>query len=273
MRASFAVRSLAPFTGRGKGEGRHAAGSLGLRVLLIVGGVLAALILLGTVGTVLAFPFGAAAACPACYGFERLPGNIFIERAAPPEQRAQVAAVLEQARQRVAIFYGSTDTQPRILVCVNEDCYRRIRSAGSRSNALLDVALQLSPRGIDPVIAAHELSHIELHHRIGRIRHLMGVIPSWFDEGVAVVVSDDRRYLAPADAADRCVVRSDEMLPTGLFEWRRELRRHDNGQLYAKAACRVTDWMAKRDGAAAVMRLIASVAGGMSFAEAYAAER
>ena len=173
----------------------------------------------------------------------------------------------------MAIFYGSTDTQPRILVCVNEDCYRRIRSAGSRGNALLDVALQLSPRGIDPVIAAHELSHIELHHRIGRIRHLMGVIPSWFDEGVAVVVSDDRRYLAPADAADRCVVRSDEMLPTGLFEWRRELRRHDNGQLYAKAACRVTDWMAKRDGAAAVMRLIASVAGGMSFAEAYAAER
>jgi len=53
-----------------------------LRAVLIVCGVLVALVLLGTAGTVLAFPFGVAAACPACYGFERLPANIFIERAA-----------------------------------------------------------------------------------------------------------------------------------------------------------------------------------------------
>jgi len=246
---------------------------LNLRAVLIVCGVLVALVLLGAAGTVLAFPFGGAAACPACYGFERLPANIFIERAASPEQRAQVAAVLEQARGRVAAFYDSADTQPRVLVCVSDDCYRRIRSAGSRGNALLDLALQLSPRGIDPVIAAHELSHIELHHRIGRIRHLMGVIPAWFDEGVAVVVSDDRRYLMPPDAADRCLVRSDEALPSGMFEWRREMGRNDNRQLYAKAACRVADWMRAKGGATTVTRLVARVAGGTSFGEAYAAER
>ena len=184
-----------------------------------------------------------------------------------------MAAVLEQARGRVAAFYDSADTQPRVLVCVSDDCYRRIRSAGSRGNALLDLALQLSPRGIDPVIAAHELSHIELHHRIGRIRHLMGVIPAWFDEGVAVVVSDDRRYLMPPDAADRCLVRSDEALPSGMFEWRRAMGRNDNRQLYAKAACRVADWMRAKGGATTVTRLVARVAGGTSFGEAYAAER
>ena len=244
-----------------------------MRAVLIVGGVLAALVLLGVAGTAVAFPFGIAAACPACYGFERLPANIFIERTASPEQRAQIAAVLEQARRRVAAFYDSADTQPRVLVCVSDDCYRRIRSAGSRGNALLDVALQLSPRGIDPVIAAHELSHIELHHRIGRIRHLMGVIPAWFDEGLAVVVSGDRRYLAPADAADRCLVRSDEALPTGMLEWSRRAGRDDSNQFYAKAACRVADWMAAKGGAPAVTRLVARVAGGTSFGEAYAAER
>lgn len=246
---------------------------MSLRAVLIVGCVLAALVLLGVAGTAVAFPFGVAAACPACYRFERLPANIFIERAASPEQRAQVAAVLEQARRRVAAFYDSADTQPRVLVCVRDDCYRRIRSAGSRGNALLDVALQLSPRGIDPVIAAHELSHIELHHRIGRIHHLMGAIPAWFDEGVAVVVSDDRRYLTRPDAADRCLVRSDETLPSGMFEWRRAMGRDDNRQLYAKAACRVADWMAAKGGAPAVARLVARVAGGAAFAEAYAAER
>src|SRR5207244_6669253 len=136
-----------------------------------------------------------------------------------------VADVFEEARNRVAGFYGGLDAAPRVLVCVSEDCYRRIGGAGSRGTSLSDVALRLSPRGIDPVIAAHELSHIELHHRIGNIRHLMGAIPAWFDEGVAVVVSDDRRYLAPPDAAERCLVRSDEKLPTGIFEWRREVGR------------------------------------------------
>lgn|SRR5215472_12321887 len=242
-----------------------------VRLALMLAGATAALALLGAAGTVLAFPFGAAAACPACYGFERLPGNIFIERAASEEQRARTAAVLDQARGRVAAFYGGSDTQPRILVCVSDDCYSRIRSAGSRGNALLDLALQLSPRGTDPVIAAHELSHIELHRRLGRIRHLMGGIPSWFDEGVAVVVSDDRRYLAPPEAADRCRVRADEALPSGIFEWSREMGRYDTKQLYAKSACRVADWMAANGGAPAVLRLIARVADGMPFAEAYAA--
>jgi hypothetical protein len=244
-----------------------------LRAALIVGGVLAALVLLGTVGTVLAFPFGAAAARPACYGFDRFADNAFIEAAASPQQRGHVAEVLAQAHGRVAAFYGTTDTQPRVLVCVSDDCYDRIRSAGSRGTAFLDLALQLSWRGTDPVIAAHELSHIEFHHRLGRIRHLIGAIPAWFDEGVAVVVSDDRRYLAPPDAPDRCLVGSNEALPAGLLEWRREMGRYDNRQLYAKSACRVAEWMAAKGGAAAVTRLIASVSRGTPFAEAYAAER
>jgi hypothetical protein len=244
-----------------------------LRLTLILAAATAALALLGTVGTVVAFPFGAATVCPACYGLERLSGNIFVERAASPEQRARVAAVLEQARNRVAAFYGSLETRPRILVCVTDHCYSRIRYAGSRGNALLDLALQLSPRGIDPVIATHELSHIELHHRLGNIRQLTGAIPSWFDEGVAVVVSDDRRYLAPADAPDRCLVRSEEMLPAGIFEWKREMGRYDSRQLYAKSACRVADWMAARGGAAAVLRLVDGVSSGTSFADAYGSAR
>jgi hypothetical protein len=226
--------------------------------------------LLGAAGTVLAFPFVGAAACPSCYGLERFADRAFIERAASPQQRAHAAAVLEQARERVRAFYGSLDARPRILICVSDECYRRIRAAGSRGNALFDLALQLSPRGTDPVIAAHELSHIELHHRLGRINHLTGAIPSWFDEGVAVVVSDDRRYLAPAGAPDRCLVRSDEALPTGIFEWVREMGRTDTRRLYAKSACRVADWMARNGGATAVLRLVARVVKGTPFAEAYA---
>jgi hypothetical protein len=130
---------------------------LSFRPALIVSLALAALALLGTAGTVLAFPFVGAAACPLCYGLDRFGDNGFIERTASPQLRGHVVDVLEQARNRVAAFYGTADTQPRVLVCVSDDCYRRIGGIGSRGTALFDVALQL----FDPVIAAHELSHIE----------------------------------------------------------------------------------------------------------------
>jgi len=226
--------------------------------------------LAATVGTVLAFPFGAAATCPTCYGLDPFGENIFIDRAASDEQRRHVMTVIRQARERVAAFYGETDARPRILVCVTDECYARIRSAGSRGNAILDLALQLSPGGIDPVIAAHELSHIELHHRLGPIQQLIGGVPAWFDEGVAVVVSDDRRYLKPATAPDRCRVRSDEALPTGSLEWRREMGASDPRGLYAKSACRVADWMSANGGAAGVLWLIERVSHRTPFAEAYA---
>ena len=243
------------------------------RPVLILGAAVAALALLGTAGTVLAFPFVGAAACPVCYGFDRFEENSFIERAASAEIRGRTVDILEKARNRVAAFYGSLQTGPRILVCVSEDCYHRIGGGGTRGTSLSDVALRLSPRGIDPVIAAHELSHIELHHRLGRFRQLTGAIAAWFDEGVAVVVSDDRRYLAPEGAPDRCLVRSEEELPSGMIEWRRQAGPHDRNRLYAKAACRVADWIAAKGGGAAVVRLLDQVASGTSFAESYATER
>jgi len=232
------------------------------RPALIVSLAIAALALLGTAGTVLAFPVVGAATCPLCYGLDRFGDDRFIERTASPQLRGHVGDVVGQA---------SADTQPRVLVCVSDDCYRRIGGIGSRGTAWFDVALQLSPRGIDPVIAAHELSHMELRHRLGRLRFLMGAIPAWFDEGVAVVVSDDRRYLAPANAPEPCLIRSDEELPTGRFDWIREVGRFDTKQLYAKAACRVAEWMAAKGGAAAVTRLVGQVSSGTPFAEAYAA--
>jgi hypothetical protein len=50
-------------------------------------------------------------------------------------------------------------------------------------------------------ILAHEFSHVDLHTRIGLMRFLAGAIPAWFDESLAVIVSDDARYLKPGTTA------------------------------------------------------------------------
>ncbi len=227
-----------------------------------------ALVVIVIVAVVIALPAAAATACPRCYGLEQSQPNVFVERGMPQQARDHVAEILSQARVRVRDFYGRTDGNPRILVCASQSCYQHIGGGGTRGKSYYDAVLILSPRGTDPVIASHELAHIELHNRIGFIRFVSGAIPSWFDEGLAVVVSDDPRYLAPVGAADRCLVDADGPLPTGMREWSRRAGADD--QLYAKAACRVSRWLAKKGGTAAVPRLLSQVARGTPFAQAYA---
>jgi len=140
-----------------------------------------ALIVVAMVGTIVAFPVAAAIACPTCYGLEPLSSNVFVERTLAPEARAHVIGAVTEARKRVRDVYGQFESDPRVLVCSSETCYRHIGGGHTRGKSFFDLALILSPRGVDQVIAAHELSHIELHHRVGFVRFLSGTIPAWFD--------------------------------------------------------------------------------------------
>jgi hypothetical protein len=115
------------------------------------------------------------------------------------------------------------------------------------------------------VIASHELSHLEFHNRLGFIRTVLRDVPQWFDEGVAVVVSDDPRYLGKS-TGDRCPVDPDGDLPARRAAW---IHGASNDQLYAKAACRVSRWIAAKGGSAAVTHLISQVANGTDFDNAY----
>lgn len=230
--------------------------------------VFAALIVIAGAGTIFAYPAVAAVACPACYGLARLDSNTFVDQGMPADERAELMDILWEARHRVSNFYGSFISNPRILVCSTESCYRHIGGHRERGKSFFDIALMLSPRGFDVVIASHELSHIELHRRLGLIPSLTNAIPAWFDEGVAVIVSNDQRYLAPADAPDRCLVRSDNALPSTMSEWNRVAGMRSS-HVYAEASCRVSDWMLQRGGSYAVRTLVRMVSLGTPFSQVY----
>lgn len=226
-------------------------------------------IVLSAVGiAMVAYPAAAAAACPTCYGFEQLRPSLFVERSTMPDQRAKIIGVVDQARARVAAFYGEASSSPRILVCATQGCYRKVGGGGSRGIALLDRALVLSPRGTNVVIAAHELSHAELHHRLGLglLLAFRRAVPQWFDEGLAVVISNDPRYVAASGGPDRCRVVSTGDLPETTRAW---IHGAANDDLYLKASCRVSRWIASKGGRSAVKALIAAVAGGTDFRKAY----
>ncbi|MBS0547614.1 MAG: hypothetical protein JSR24_07690 [Proteobacteria bacterium] len=209
-------------------------------------------------------PALAATACPICYGFERLDDDVYIDRHATDTQRDSARAIAATARQRIRAFYGRQESDPRLFLCTTHDCYDGF-GGGSRGMAILDVVLVLAPLGFNAVIATHELSHIELHRRLGRIDTMRRAIPQWFDEGVAAMVSQDPRY-PPAASDTECADAAQGALPAARAAWIHDVN-HD--ALYAKAARRVGCWMANRGGPKAVTNLIEQVAAGTRFEDAW----
>jgi hypothetical protein len=226
--------------------------------------VLAGATVLLPAALIFAYPAGAAAACPQCFGFARIDEGLFVQDSMPSEIRQQADDVVRRARERVREFYGDSIGTPSVLVCATNDCYSRMHGGRSRGMALSTFALVLSPRGTTVTIAAHELSHIELHTRIGALRAYEGAIPAWFDEGLAVVASDDARYLKPEGWLDRCLETSDEPLPLTQAAWLRRANDH----MYAVAACRVSRWLTANGGQDGLLRLTQRIADGADFADA-----
>ena len=226
-----------------------------------------AIVLAPLVGLALAYPAAAAVACPGCFGFEPLADHTYVAGSLGVPSKDGIRSLVTAAEDRVRTFYGARESDPRLFVCASEACYARVGGGGSRGMALLDRALFVSPRGTDVVIMSHELSHIELHSRLGLLKTVRRDIPQWFDEGLAVNISDDPRYLAPRESGDRCLVASDEALPTDRSSWI-EMAAHRD--LYAKAACRVSRWLAANGGTKALLGLIAQVKAGVPFETAYA---
>lgn len=122
--------------------------------------------------------------------------------------------------------FGMDEVEPGI--------YTQPAATPEQSQALV------SPRGMDVGILAHEMSHVELHQRLGGAH---AGVPQWFDEGLAVVAGDDRRYIGAAGSADRCLVRPDGPLPVSLEDWLRAASA--NADVYAEAACAVSEWLVR----------------------------
>ncbi len=143
------------------------------------------------------------------------------------------------ARLRIRAFYGEQRSAPRLFLCTTRNCYEGF-GGGSRGMAVLDVTLVLAPLGFNAVIAAHELSHVELHRRLGRLDTLRRAIPQWFDEGVATMVSGDPRY-PPAATDAECVEAMQGTLPTARAAW---IHAPDHDALYGKAVTNLIDRIA-----------------------------
>lgn len=95
----------------------------------------------------------------------------------------------------------------------------------------------------------------------------MFAVPIWFDEGLAVNVSDDPRYLAPPGSDTRCVVAPPTRMPLNGATWVSATEATNTP--YAEAACLVSMWLEQQKRSGAVLQLISQIKAGDPFSKAY----
>lgn len=234
-----------------------------MRFIVRTGLVAATLGVISTVLLVWTQPAWAAMACPRCFGFERLQNSIFVDPAMTQAERSRFAEVFSEGQARAAHYLGALHERPVILACVSPECSKRMRDKGARALSYAQFGLKLAPRGLDSITVAHELTHIEIHGRLGLVRLLSGAMPAWFDEGVAVLASDDPRYLLPEGSTNRCRTEPSTELPSNMWDWMRRAGADDG--LYAQASCRVLLWNDAHGGRQALLALINRVSAGERF--------
>jgi len=124
----------------------------------------------------------------------------------------------------------------------------------------------LSPDGVSSIKVSHEFSHVELATRVGAVRALFNV-PQWFDEGLAVLVSEDpnfteARWLVATENAARAPALDQLKTLRGWLAVNKDLS-------YGTARHEVARWYA-RAGRTGLDRLFSALRAGETFERAYA---
>lgn len=130
---------------------------------------------------------GAKLLLPERYGLTKVEDGLYIEKGSSEESKSHLRSAMSDAEAAIKAAYGSVQSKPIVNACLTEECYRKFGGMGSKAKIYGSYIL-LSPRGFDWHFLAHEWSHDELRHRLTLTAWYR--LPQWFDEGVAVAISE-----------------------------------------------------------------------------------
>ncbi len=124
---------------------------------------------------------------PVSSGLIQVTPNIYVEADADEATRLKLRNAMEKAETAIRAAYGDVASTPIVNACISEGCYESFGGSGSRAKVYGDRIL-LSPRGLNWHFLAHEWSHDEIRSRLNF--SAWWNMPSWFDEGLAVAISE-----------------------------------------------------------------------------------
>jgi hypothetical protein len=124
---------------------------------------------------------------PEVFGMISVSPSIYVEDGADEATRIKLRDAMDRAEGAIHAAYGSVHSRPIVHACITEACYEAFGGRGSAAK-IYGNRILLSPRGLNWHFLAHEWSHAEMHSRLTLLAwwHM----PQWFDEGIAVVLSE-----------------------------------------------------------------------------------
>lgn len=225
---------------------------------------------------------------PEMAGLEPVAPRLYIESGGDEREQARRGAELQAATSRaeaaIRQVYGDVRSRPVVHACFTEACYTAFGGRGSVAKVYGDRIL-LSPRGLNWHFLAHEWSHTEMRSRLSW--RGWWHMPQWFDEGVAVAVSEAPEH---SEAHWQWLVKHDVARPSTqglrrlrtLDQWLAAVHRHGEDQnlqrrergepeihpVYTAAGQELRPWL-RRVGTAGLLSLIEQVSAGAPFDEVY----
>jgi hypothetical protein len=221
---------------------------------------------------------------PESFGFIKIAPNIYVEAGTDEAIQVKLREAMDKAESVMLASYGSVKSRPVIHACVSEGCLEKFGGKGTLAKVYGNRIL-LSPRGLNWHFIVHEWSHAEILSRLTFTAWRR--MPQWFDEGVAVALSDAPEHSEQhwAFLVESGIARpSQEELHKlkSLNQWLDAVRRYSDNKnaerrasgkpeihsLYAAAGHELRPWLAKA-GSSGLLLFIECMNGGEEFEPAY----
>lgn len=253
MRCSTSLPIVVPPSGRDMSYQKRAVVAISaILAVLLLAAVLAYALVIST-----KFPYSLV------FNVEKITGNVYVEKFADVSHRRDALQAIQYARDKVQQHFGAVQSSPAWIVCVTEACYASAAGNGYRATTWGNFLIVISPTALNGHFFAHELSHAELGTRL--TRGAQARIPAWFDEGLAVLVSNDPRYVFKFEGEDFA---SEGELPVSYADFKREIGVNYQ-KAYRAAYAKVAAWHL-RSGPQGIEQLIHRMNAGAEFDSAMA---
>lgn len=122
--------------------------------------------------------------------------NTFARSSLSTTQKNELLSIINLGKRRVANTFGDMISDPKVIIAENPIEASKFGSNDYASALLtpLGQCIVLGPRGQNIDVIAHEYVHAEVHYRVGWFTHMVNV-PTWFNEGIALLVDLRPPYL------------------------------------------------------------------------------
>lgn len=146
--------------------------------------------------------------------FQKLSPRVFVSPEINKRYYPLIAKFLLRAEARVDSFYGEKVERPKLIVCSNQDQYKKYCNSLEGAGCSLGTPwgssfIVVNAQDLTVDVVSHEMSHIALLGKLGWWKTTMEV-PQWFNEGLALML--DRRFVESIDPVQRYMDYLDEWM-------------------------------------------------------------